>query len=84
MKKILILFLLTINFSLLQGQTGSNEKLNLHVASPKWEDQVIYFLMIDRFADGDTATDQQAIARQSPLEFFPQLLAIVRRDPDHW
>src|SRR5580765_6003535 len=25
----------------------------LHVASPTWEEQVVYFVMIDRFNDGD-------------------------------
>ena len=30
-----------------------NEKRLLHVPSPNWEDQVIYFLMTDRFADGN-------------------------------
>src|SRR5512147_328823 len=26
---------------------------NLHVPSPDWRDQIIYFMMTDRFADGD-------------------------------
>ena len=25
--------------------------------SPVWEDQIIYFIMIDRFANGDTSND---------------------------
>jgi len=68
MKKILILFLLTISFSLVQGQRGSKEKLNLHVASPIWEDQVIYFLMIDRFADGDSANNDQGGGEYDPKD----------------
>lgn len=59
MKKTLIILLLTISFSFVQGQTNTNEKLKLHVPSPQWEDQVIYFLMLDRFADGDTANNDQ-------------------------
>ncbi|HSB21203.1 MAG TPA: alpha-amylase family glycosyl hydrolase [Anaeromyxobacteraceae bacterium] len=31
----------------------------LHVPSPAWEDQVIYMVMTDRFADGDPANDDQ-------------------------
>lgn len=31
----------------------------LHVASPDWRDQIIYFLMIDRFADGDSSNNDQ-------------------------
>lgn len=29
----------------------------LHVASPQWQDQVIYFAMIDRFEDGDSSNN---------------------------
>lgn len=31
--------------------------LALAVPSPKWEDQIIYFVMIDRFANGDPTND---------------------------
>jgi len=31
----------------------------LHVASPTWEEQVVYFVMIDRFNDGDPSNDDQ-------------------------
>ncbi|KJQ87974.1 hypothetical protein UG53_05310, partial [Vibrio sp. S512-13] len=30
-----------------------------HVASPDWQEQIIYFLMIDRFNDGDSALNEQ-------------------------
>ncbi|RCU51571.1 alpha-amylase [Corallincola holothuriorum] len=36
------------------------EGRNLHVASPDWRDQIIYFLMIDRFNDGDSTNNDQA------------------------
>lgn len=29
----------------------------LHVASPSWEDQIIYFIVTDRFMDGDTTNN---------------------------
>jgi glycosidase len=32
---------------------GSAQPLKLHVPSPDWRDQVIYFAVTDRFADGD-------------------------------
>jgi len=31
----------------------------LHVASPTWEEQVVYFVMVDRFNDGDPSNDDQ-------------------------
>ena len=37
----------------------AEQQLNLHVASPEWQDQIIYFLMIDRFEDGDPANNDQ-------------------------
>ncbi|XOV80792.1 MAG: alpha-amylase family glycosyl hydrolase [Aestuariibacter sp.] len=40
--------------------------LNLHVASPDWRDQVIYFLMIDRFNDGDSSNNDQGLGEYNP------------------
>ena len=34
-------------------------ELKLHVPSPAWEDQIIYFLMTDRLANGDPLNDDQ-------------------------
>lgn len=33
----------------------------LHVASPQWQDQIIYFLMIDRFNDGVQSNNDQGV-----------------------
>jgi glycosidase len=33
--------------------------LKLHVPSPDWRDQVLYFVMTDRFADGDPSNNDQ-------------------------
>ena len=33
--------------------------LNLHVPSPDWRDQVLYFVVTDRFADGNPANNDQ-------------------------
>lgn len=38
---------------------SDKEQSNLHVASPDWRDQIIYFLMIDRFEDGDPSNNDQ-------------------------
>jgi glycosidase len=38
----------------------------LHVASPDWRDQVIYFAMIDRFADGDPGNNDQGAGEYDP------------------
>ena len=45
-------------------RTGAAEAVpaNRHVGSPAWEDQVIYFVMTDRFHDGNEAN-----TRPSPL-----------------
>ena len=38
----------------------------LHVPSPAWEEQIIYFVMTDRFADGDPANDDQGFGEYDP------------------
>ncbi|MFD2096444.1 alpha-amylase family glycosyl hydrolase [Corallincola platygyrae] len=43
-----------------EAQNECIEGRNLHVASPDWRDQIIYFLMIDRFNDGDSSNNDQA------------------------
>ncbi len=58
MKKLAILIIICTSFVCIQCQK-EEQKLNLHVPSPDWEDQVIYFLMLDRFADGDTTNNNQ-------------------------
>ena len=40
----------------------------LHVASPDWRDQVIYFAMIDRFDDGDPRNNDQGIGEYDPAD----------------
>lgn len=57
---------------------GDNERLHpgtteppppddpLHVASPEWQDQIIYFVMTDRFSDGDPSNNNQGAAEYDP------------------
>ncbi|NOQ91153.1 MAG: alpha-amylase [Flavobacteriaceae bacterium] len=59
MKKLVVLIIFLLNFTFIFCQTKDIQKLNLHVPSPNWEDQVIYFLMLDRFADGDSTNNNQ-------------------------
>ncbi len=42
------------------------QALNLHVESPQWQDQIIYFLMIDRFNDGDSSNNDQGSGEFNP------------------
>ena len=45
-----------------------SEDLKLHVPSPDWRSQVIYFLMVDRFEDGDRANNDQGIGVYRPKD----------------
>jgi glycosidase len=38
----------------------------LHVASPAWQDQIIYFVFTDRFANGDPSNDDQDAGEFDP------------------
>lgn len=40
----------------------------LHVPSPDWRDQVMYFAMIDRFDDGDPSNNDQGIGEYDPTD----------------
>jgi glycosidase len=40
----------------------------LHVPSPEWRDQIIYFLMLDRFADGDPGNNDQGVDEYRPKD----------------
>ncbi len=61
-------------------------RLNLHVPSPDWRDQVIYFLVIDRFDDGDPANNDQGAGEFDPArssKFSGGDLAGVTRRVDY-
>ena len=45
--------------ALLAASSVAAAGLKLHVPSPDWRDQVIYFVLTDRFADGDPANNDQ-------------------------
>jgi glycosidase len=45
---------------------SDHDELLLHVPSPEWRDQIIYFLMIDRFADGNPASNDMGTGEYDP------------------
>jgi glycosidase len=48
------------------SSSKSASERKLHVPSPAWEDQVIYFVMTDRFANGDPSNDDQGRGEFDP------------------
>lgn len=47
---------------------GEAAGLRLHVPSPDWRDQVIYFVMLDRFDDGDPSNNDQHAGEYDPAD----------------
>jgi glycosidase len=45
---------------------GASVPDHLHVPSPDWRDQIIYFVMIDRFDDGDPGNNNQGANEFNP------------------
>ena len=41
-------------------------ELKLHVPSPDWREQIVYFVLLDRFADGDPANNDQGAGEYDP------------------
>ncbi|HEU4812891.1 MAG TPA: alpha-amylase family glycosyl hydrolase [Xanthomonadaceae bacterium] len=53
----------------LAGDTAPDAEAGpLHVPSPDWRDQVVYFAMIDRFADGEPANNDQGVDEYDPAD----------------
>lgn len=48
------------------GSGGENPQESSSISSPQWQDQVVYFLMIDRFSDGDSSNNDQGSGEFSP------------------
>ncbi len=75
MKKTFFILIFLFSFSIIQSQNKieskniKDQKLKLHVPSPNWEDQIIYFLMLDRFADGDTTNNDQGSDEYDQKDF---------------
>ena len=52
---------------LLMTSCSQLKKPLLHVPSPDWRDQIVYFVMIDRFDDGDKNNNDQGYELYNPL-----------------
>jgi glycosidase len=50
------------------GDRGRSGDAVLHVPSPQWRDQVLYFVMTDRFDDGDPSNDDQHAGEFDPAD----------------
>jgi glycosidase len=52
--------------------SNSDAELLLHVSSPDWREQIIYFVMIDRFADGNPDNNDQNVNlyRPTTLDYY--------------
>lgn len=50
------------------NESPHEAELNLHVDSPDWRDQIIYFLMIDRFYDGDPSNNNLGAGEYDPAK----------------
>ena len=64
MKKYIVLLITLLTITACQD----SEKLLLHVPSPAWEDQIIYFIMTDRFFDGNPANNELGEGEYDPTK----------------
>jgi len=57
-----------LGFLALSGWTNVNARSDgeLHVPSPDWREQIVYFLMIDRFNDGNPGNNDQGVGEYDP------------------
>jgi len=60
---------LAVSLLALVGTAAASSPVGeLHVTSPDWRDQIIYFLMIDRFNDGDPGNNDQGKGEFDPAD----------------
>ena len=67
MKKLLLLMTTTLLLS--SNICFAQVKDYTHVSSPDWSDQVIYFLLTDRFNDGDPSNNNQNAGEYDPKNY---------------
>lgn len=66
-RRLCILFACTFGLITLNNVNGADQSKN-HVASPDWREQIIYFIMIDRFNDGNTDNNNQGNNEYDPKD----------------
>lgn len=54
--------------ALAASMASASDVQQRHVPSPDWRDQVVYFLMIDRFDDGDPTNNDQGAGEYDPAD----------------
>lgn len=59
---------LGVSFPVQAAEPAPRAALRLHVPSPDWRDQIIYFAVTDRFADGDPRNNDQGAGEYKPGE----------------
>jgi glycosidase len=59
-------FLLLVCFLLMAPAAAQPDDDLLHIPSPEWQDQVIYFILTDRFNDGDPSNNDQGADEYDP------------------
>jgi len=58
----IVALVLSANLSNVNAQSSGE----LHVPSPDWREQIIYFVMVDRFNDGDATNNNQGVGEYDP------------------
>ena len=58
----IIALVLSVSLSNVNAQNAGE----LHVPSPDWREQIIYFVMVDRFHDGDASNNNQGVGEYDP------------------
>ncbi|MFN5703616.1 MAG: alpha-amylase family glycosyl hydrolase [Gammaproteobacteria bacterium] len=58
----IVALVLSANLSNVNAQSSGE----LHVPSPDWREQIIYFVMVDRFNDGDASNNNQGVGEYDP------------------
>ncbi len=70
MKKIVtsgaLLLGIVLCFSCASGKVSQDIQDYLHVPSPDWSEQIVYFILTDRFYDGNTANSNQKKGEYDP------------------
>ena len=65
-----VLFVILSSVLSIYSMTNVNakEREQLHVPSPDWREQIIYFVMIDRFNDGNSSNNNQGVGEYDPAQ----------------
>lgn len=68
MSRHLIKLLICIFGLIALNNVNGADQSKIHVASPDWREQIIYFIMIDRFNDGNSNNNNQGMNEYNPKD----------------